>query len=214
MVIYQSILRPLFCSACLLILISGCAASSGSKINQVLQHPDYRRAGFSNVLVIAVAADYNARAQFERQVVAGIRETGAAATAYYTVIGHNPPVTSSDINNAVRARNFDAVLMTRIEGQDSQVAVKGSAPDAQAKRRDGNVIDLFRYDYEEFNEPERVEINSSIVLVTEMYAAVEQKKVWAIESTSFNYSDIYHLINSEVETIVGRLKKDGMISQP
>ena len=210
---YQSMLRPVLCSICILMLITGCA-SPGSKINQVLQHPDYREAGFSNVLVIAVAADYDARAQFERQVVSAIRATGASATAYYTVIGRNPPVTSSDVNNAVRARNFDAVLMTRIEQQDNQVAVKGSAPDAQARRRDGNVIDLFRYDYEEFNEPERVEINSSIVLVTEMYAAREQKKVWAIESTSFNYADIYQLINSEVETIVGRLNKDRMIGRP
>jgi len=103
--------------------------------------------------------------------------------------------------------------MTRIENQDSQVAVKGSAPDAQAVRRDGNVFDLFKYDYEELNEPDRVEINSTIVLATDLYAAGEEKRVWAIETTSFNYTDMYQLVNSEVESIVGRLKKDGMVGR-
>jgi len=58
------------------IALASCA-SSGSKINQLLQHPDYVRAGFSNVLVIAVAKDYDTRAQFERETASAIRETGA-----------------------------------------------------------------------------------------------------------------------------------------
>lgn len=210
---HQSKLRDSLCNALMLVLAAACAATPGSKINKVLQHPDYKEAGFRNVLVIAVADDYDARAQFERQVVSGIREIGAEATAYYTILGHNPPITSSGINNAVRSRHFDAVLMTRIEGQKHEVSVKGSAPDAKATHREGTVFDVFRYDYEELNEPDRVEINSSIVLVTELYAAAEQKKVWAIESTSFNYTDIYQLINSEAKTIVGRLKKDRMVGR-
>ena len=210
--LYPLSLRKASLSALLLVLLSGCV-SPGSKINQLLQHPDYVDAGFSNVLVIAVTEDYETRAQFERQAASGIRETGASATAYYTVIGRNPPITSSDINNAVRARGFDAVLMTRIESQSSEVSVKGSAPEAQAAHRDGNVFDVFKYDYEELNEPDRVEINSSIVLATDLYAAEEETRVWAIESTSFNHTDMYQLISSEVETVVGRLKKDGMVGR-
>ena len=208
-------LQSLRCSlfgAMVLLLVSGCA-TSGSDINQVLQHPDYRNAKFSNVLVIAVAADYEARAQFERQVVSGIRTTGALATAYYTVIGHNPPVTRNDIQNAVRSRGFDAVLFTRVAEQHSKVEVKGSAPEAAAVRRDGSVIDLFRYDYEEFNEPDRIEMSSSITLVTEMYSAADELKVWAIESTSSDYAETAQLIDAEVKTIVNRLKKDHMIGR-
>jgi hypothetical protein len=193
-----------------LALVAGCA-TSGSEINQVLQHPDYRRAGFNNVLVIAVADDYEARAQFERQVVSGIRANGASATAYYTVVGNNPPVTRTDVQMAVQSRGFDAVLLTRVAKQGSTVAVKGSAPDAQATVRGGNVVDLFRYDYEEFNEPDRVEISSSVTLITELYAAAKEEKVWAIESTSSNYAEVAQLIDAEVKTIVARLKKDQMV---
>jgi len=196
--------------AMILVLVAGCA-TSGSDTNQVLQHPAYRQAGFNNVLVIAVADDYEARAQFERQVVSGIRTTGASATAYYTVVGNNPPITRSDVQNAVQSRSFDAVLFTRVAKQGSTVAVKGSAPDAQATVRGGNVVDLFRYDYEEFNEPDRVEISSSVTLITELYAAANEQKVWAIESTSSNYTEIAQLIDAEVKTIVARLKKDRMV---
>ncbi len=112
-------MRCLLIGAIILVLATGCA-TSGSTTNQVLQHSDYRNAQFSNVLVIAVAANYEARAQFERQVVGGIRATGASATD-------------------------------------------------------------------------------------------DEKKVWAIESTNSNYTEVAQLIDAEVRTLVGRLKKDRMV---
>ncbi len=195
--------------AATVLLFAGCASSS--KVSKVFEDPAYEKSSFSNVLVVAVADDYNARAQFERQVVSGIRATGATATAYYTVIGRNPPVTRNDISNAIRARNFDAVLLTRVKGQESSVSVKRGSSETKTTRRNENAFDLFRYDYEVLNEPDRVEVNTTIVLITELYAAADEKKVWAIESTSYNKSDVSQLIDGEVDAIVSRLRRDRMI---
>lgn len=206
----QSIPRPALALAALLMVAAACASSS---VTKTLQDPEFKRAAFENILVIAVADDYDARAQFERQVVAEIGRSGASATAYYTVIGHNPPVTRNDVTNAVRSRGFDAVLLTRVKGQESRVDVKRGTTGAKSTRMDGNVFNLFRYDYEVLNEPDNVEVNTTVVLVTELYAAQVERKVWAIESTSFNKSDISLIIDSEVDTIVGQLRKDGMIGR-
>lgn len=205
----RSVLHAFVLLAAAAMLATGCASSA--RVEKVLHEPDYKGAHFSNVLVIAVAHDYNARAQFERQLVVAIRASGAAATAYYTVIGHNPPVTRNDIGNAIRARNFDAVLLTRIAGQENRVAVLRGSSETKTTRRNENAFDLFRYDYEVLNEPDRVEVSSTVVLITELYAAADEKKVWAIESTSSDQSDVSGLIDSSVDAIAGQLRRDRMI---
>lgn len=188
------------------------AACGSTQVTTTLQDPSFVRASFRNVLVIAVASDYDARAQFERQMVSGIRASGASATAYYTIVGRNPPVTRNDVSNAVRARNFDAVLFTRVKGQIiNRVDVKTGTSQAKTTRKDGGVVNLFRYDYAVLNEPDTVETSTDVTLVTELYAAADETKVWAIESVSTNQKDVSELIDNQVGAIVGQLRKDGMI---
>ena len=151
---------PYCCPAC---------STTSTKVTKILHDSDYRKTQYSNILVITVADNYNRRAQFERTVVSGIRQTGAQATAYYTVVGHNPPVSSSDIMNAVRARNFDAVVFTRVKGHSEDIVAKDATPAAQASVVGGNLFDLFRYDYEEYQEPENIRMSTSVVMVTQLY---------------------------------------------
>ena len=192
------------------IILSACSTTS-TKVTKILDDPDYRKARFSNILVITVAADYNRRAQFERTVVSGIRETGAEATAYYTVVGHNPPVSSSDIMNAVRARNFDAVVFTRVTDRTEDIKVKDATPDAQATAIGGNLFDLFRYDYKEDNEPENSRLSTTVVLVSQRYATADQKNVWAIEIKSSDRESIDNIVESAATAVAKQLARDKLV---
>ena len=191
------------------LLVTACGTTTS--INSSLVEPDFEDAQFSNVLVIGAADNYDMRAQFERTVVSGIRESGAEATAYYTVLGNNPPVTASDVREAVRARGFDAVLFTRVKGSAQNVNVKDGPASASANVKGGNVFDLFRYDYEEYDEPENVRVSTNVQLITELYAAAEQKKVWVAESSSYDRESAEQIIDSEAQAIVRALKRDGLI---
>ena len=192
------------------ILLAACSSTS-TQVKNVLNDPDYRKTRFSNVLVIAVADNYNRRAQFERSVVSGIRQTGAEATAYYTVVGHNPPVSSSDIMNAVRARNFDAVLFTRVKGATEDIKVKDATPNAQATAIGGNLFDLFRYDYAEYNEPENMSLTSTVELISQLYATEDKKNVWAIQIKSSDNDSTEQIVESAAAAIVKHLKRDKFI---
>ena len=192
------------------IILSACSTTS-TKVTKILDDPDYRKARFSNVLVITVAADYNRRAQFERTVVSGIRKTGAEATAYYTVVGHNPPVSSSDIMNAVRARNFDAVVFTRVKNRTEEINVKDATPDAQATAIGGNLFDLFRYDYKEYNEPENIRLSTTVVLISQLYATADKKNVWAIEIKSSDRESIDNIVESAATAVAKQLARDKLV---
>ena len=206
--IYQ-LSRTAFLIAAVLSLFA-CTTTS-TQVSKILDDPDYKKARFSNVLVITIADNYDRRAQFERTVVSGIRQTGAQATAYYTVVGHNPAVSSSDIMNAVRARNFDAVVFTRVKKHSENIAEKDATPEARANVIGGNLYDLFRYDYEEYQEPTNIKMSTSVVLVSQLYVPADKKNIWAIEITSSDRESTAQIVESAAAAVVKYLKRDKLV---
>jgi hypothetical protein len=193
-----------------IVMLSACGTTS-TTVSKVLDDPEYRKARYSNLLVITVADNYDRRAHFERTVVSGIRQTGAQATAYYTVVGHNPEVSSSDIMNVVRARNFDAIVFTRVKKHSENIEEKDATPEAQATVRGGNLFDLFRYDYEEYEEPTNIKMSTSVVLITQLYIPADKKNIWAIEITSSDRESTEQIVESAAAAIVKQLKRDNLV---
>ena len=193
------------------VLILWACGSTTTRVTKILHDPDFKKPRYSNILVIAVSDNYDHRAQFERNLVSGIRKTGAEATAYYTLLGHNPKVTSNAIQTAIRSRKFDAVLFSRAKGITEELNVKQGATSAQATAMGGSLFDLFRYDYEEHIEPENLRLSTKVVLVTQLYAAAEQKNIWAIKSSSFDRESVGQIIDSVTGAVVKQLKRDNMI---
>jgi hypothetical protein len=194
------------------LLLTACTSTT-TRLNNVLYDDAYRGASFRNFLVIAVAENYDYRAQFEREIVAGIKDSGGEATAYYTILGHNPPINAGQIKAAVEQHGFDAVLLTRVEGSAQDVKVKSGPATAEATVRGGNAFDLFRYDYEEYEEPENVRVSTKVRLLTELYAAADEKKIWAVESVTHDRQSVALIIDSESRSIVDSLVSDGFLAR-
>ncbi len=205
----QFAIRNLLTAVAVLALTIACA--SPATTTRTLEDPAYADAVFNNFLVIAVGENYDARAQFERQLVAAIKSHGGTATAYYTIVGNKAQLVRDDISKAINDGGFDAVLVTRVKGQQSTVDVVSGAPETKTTRRSGTAFDLFRYDYEEMNDPDTVEVSTSVVVVCELYATGDEKKIWAIESSASGTDGTGVLIDKEVETIIRHLEKDKLI---
>jgi hypothetical protein len=187
--------------ATFVLLLTSC--SSPSTIIRTLSDPSVGQVRFDNVLVIGVAGDFASRAQFERGIAAAFSADDSAATAYYTVVGRNPQVSRNAIHNAIRARNFDAVLFVRLTGQD--------IPEAIANRPTGSAFNLFLYDYPEFNAASGLQRDSTATFVSELYVADSEKKIWAIESLIFEHDSAEQVIESQVKAIAEQLRKDKLI---
>jgi hypothetical protein len=168
--------------AFLSLLLMLSACSTSIKTVKTLDDPAYCDSRYHNFLVVGVAADYNNGAQFEGQLVSAIKVGG-----------------------------YDAVFLTRVADQHSKVDVKTGAPDTKVVRESGNVFDLFRYDYEELNDPETIEIDTDITIITELYETAGKNNIWAIESSSQSTDGAGILIDREVAAIMQQLKKDKLI---
>jgi len=168
-------------------------------------------ASFSNFLVIGVAGDYTNRAYFERSVVSGIRAKGSSASAFHVVAGGNNPVTREAVKEAIVSAGFDAVVITRVLDTDTDVDASNTVAGAKATHKDGSILNLFRYDYEELNEPLAVELNTRITFSTELYDANSEQLVWSVESTGSRQANIGILIDETAATVVKQLDRNKFI---
>jgi len=191
-----------------LLLASACAAG-GASVKRTLDASN--GVSFQRILVIAVAAGYEGRAMFERDVTSRIRAAGGEAEAYYRLVGNNPPIDRERVVAEVEKGGFDAVLFTRVKDQEMSAAKKQGTVDAMATTRGGSLFNFFRYDYEEFDEPSSIDFTRSVVLATELYSTASREKVWAIETTSKGKTNVGELVDSVVDAVVKRLERDGLI---
>lgn len=192
--------------AILLVTISAlvaCATTvTPATVIRTRYNPDQE--GFSRFLVISVAGDYATRASFERQLAAEITSDRVTASPYYTIIGRNPQVTRDFIDNAITVRGFDAVLLTRQQGQEQESFAPG--------RPVGNQLDLFSFDYPEFNRDVQIRQAQAITFSTEVYSTAERRKVWSINTLSVDKSTAEELIAEQVFTIAAQLDEDGLLN--
>ena len=187
---------------------TGCAATSTTSAN-----PDVAKVSYSNFLVIGVAGDYTNRAYFERSVVSGIRAKGSSASAFHVVAGGNKPVTRETVKEAIVSGDFDAVVVTRVLDIDMEVDAGNSVAGAKATHKDGSLINLFRYDYEELNESLAVEFNTKVTFATELYDAASEQLVWTGESTGSRQENIGMMIDETAATVVKQLDRNRFIKK-
>lgn len=188
------------------IFAGGCAATSTTDI-------DSADVSFSNILVAAIADDYTNRAQYERTVVSGLRRSGVSATAYYEAVGGNKPISRETIRELIAKDGYDAVLLTRVLDARSNVKVQQGSTAAKVTRRNDRPIDFFRYDYEELDEPDDYKFNAAATLLTDLYSAADEKKVWTLEISNKGTDNVGALIDSSAAKVVKRLESDNLISK-
>lgn len=193
------------------LLLAACAAPTS--VTSTYTDDAYAKSSFRNFLVIGVAGNYNSRAQFERQVASGLREEGATASTYYSIVEGNEPISREAVLTTVKSGGFDAVLVTRVVAQQTNIDVEGGSTDTKASTRGGGPINFFRYDYEEISEPESINLTTTVVLASELFSAADEKMIWSIEVENSDASNAGILIDNVAATIVGRLAKDRLIGR-
>ena len=177
--------------AALAVCLSACANSTG--VVKTFHDGSYDGIFFSNFLIITVAGSSSSRTLFERTLVSRLRDLDTSAAAYYAIMGRNQPVVRDIVSIAVRSRGFDAVLLTR------------------PVNRELAVVDLFRFDYDELKLPNDIDVSNAVELRTELYATSDEKRIWAIRSTSADTDSTEEFVDVHVSKIISQLRKDRLI---
>ncbi len=185
-------------------IASACATTPASNVIKTV-HDIEGAAPFSNIVVVSVAGDIATRTEFEQAIAKAISTEETTVTPFYTVVGRTPQLTRNILNNVVRAREFDAIILTRLQGQDRA--------DLVPNRPTGRLFNLYLYDYAELNYPADIEVGSTVSFVVEVYDTRTAKKVWAIESLIFDSKTVESVLSEQLAAISAEILKDGLVRQ-
>ena len=189
------------------------ACGSVPTVTPVYEDETFRGHQFYNILIVGIAADYTNRAQFERTLASGLRSKRTYATAYHTVTPGNDAISREALVRAVDTNGFDAILVTRILDQDQSVDVNRDRATAKATTIGGGPLNLFRYDYEELNEPGSISLNVDARLSTELFAAEEGTMIWSIQLESEGADNIGVLIDDTSTRIIDAVERAGYLAR-
>ncbi len=191
-------------------VLASCA--SGPRTVASADVPEYSGPGVSKILVIGVADNYESRTRYERKLASDLRYAGAQATAYYVLSGGDKPIIRDAIEKAAADEGFDAVLISRVTNRDSAAQMKTGPAGAKSTRRDADKpLDLFRYDYEELNEPDILDVNVNITIRSELFGLPSGNKLWSVETSLTDVKSLSEIIDSTSTAVVDRLQSDGLI---
>ncbi len=171
--------------------LSACAESTS--IVKTFHDGSYDGTFFNNFLVITVVGSSDSRTLFEKTLVSHLIDVDTSASAYYAVMGRKQPIERDMLSIAVRSREFDAVLLTR--------PVNKNLP----------VVDLFRFDYDELTQPNNIDVSNAVELMTELYSASDEKRIWAIRTTIAGSDSTEEFVDVHASKIVAQLQKDALI---
>jgi len=188
----------------------GC--STADRVVRLYENPDFVGGPFTNVLVVGVHEDADARRRFESSVAGSIREGDTNATPSLNFMRSTDEISRDSIVEIVEREDFDAVLVTRLVDLDIQIERREGRSTAQAQRRDDlPLVDFFRYDYVEYQDPMTSTAVRTVVLVTDLYNVADESRVWSVESTSIQKDSVYDLVNGISDALVSALTRDNLI---
>ena len=204
---------PRFLRFSILTLVAICVSACGpsNRTKSTYEGPAFSGPAFSSVLVIGIAGDFNSRADFERMLAREIATGSTTATPYYTLADADAPIDRAAVEAQVAEGAFDAVLITRVLNRDVENKVKVGSSATKKIRQDGGVVDLFRYDYEELNEPVRLSMDINVVIESEVFAVESKALVWAIESDMSHHESREELTLAAVDLVARALRGDGLV---
>ncbi len=185
------------------VVIAACAASKPIG--------EWRNQGYSGelneFLVIAFSTRSTRRRVFEDKFVEVLAIFDTAALPSYQLVTSTPILPRDTIAKAVRARNLDAVLITRLVGVQKDAAYV-PPPEQDHYRHFRDYYDFVVKETQGY--PPRYR---ELALETTVYDAVSGDLVWSMQSVPMEASLPRHVIEEQILSTIDGLRKQGLLGE-
>lgn len=189
--------------ALVVLLSSACAGT-----RPTMEWRDEGLAGpYSNLVVIAAIERSTRRRVFEDMFVQELEATNVDATQSYTLMTTDVAVSRESVEAAIKGRNIDAVLVTRLLGVKEEEVYK---PPNQYDHH-GNYYRYYTHSLEQSN-PGSYRKYKILTLETNLYDTASQQLVWSIQSESIEPSTPRNLIEEQVALTIEKLNQQGLLA--
>lgn len=194
------------------------ACTAGPQITRTQELSESANIPYKNILVITLLSKFDSRRYFEKEVVAELAKLGTDSVASTSLMDTRTPVTRATFMAMVEQLDADAVLVTQLVSLRSKGTVVDMSPEATVNLRPTGYYNVFSVEMTEYVEPQSVDFEHSLVLLTQLYSVLKRDTVWGIESRSrfslaFDRSKDYSIFINEAHAIARYLSRDGLIAR-
>jgi len=192
------------------IWIAGC--STPDRVVRVYEDADYVGGPFTKVLVVGAHENAEIRRRFEDSAVWHLDRAGTDAVMSIEAMGADQELNRDTLIAAANSTGSDAVLITRVLGVDARAQVSEGRTNVVAERRnDIPMADFFRYNYVTYQDPMTITTVRTVVLATDLYGLQDERRIWSVESTSFEKATLDAIVDGASRALVRALGNDGLI---
>lgn len=194
------------------------ACATGPQITRTQELSESADTPYEKILVITLLSKFDSRRYLEKEVVSQLSKLGTESVASTSLMNTKTPVTRATFMAMVEQLDADAVLVTQLVSLRSEATVVNMSPEATVNLRPTGYYNVFSVETTEYMEPQAVEFEHSLVLLTQLYSVLKRETVWGIESKSrfslgFDQSKDYSIIVNEAAAIAKYLSRDGLLTQ-
>lgn len=193
------------------LFLSACAGSSSGVVKSYeLAQP--AGAPYSRILVVGAHPDRSVRRQYEETMVEALRAARVDAEPSIRLMNAETEFGREAVVAAAEASRADAVLVSR--PRDVRWSATQGEPKSitEARRKEGNnLLDFFRYDYVEYEDPMSAAAVRTVVVASDLYRVSDHTKVWSVESSGVEKETIMDAIKSIATSTRRQLQRDGLV---
>jgi hypothetical protein len=173
-------------------------AAAADEVVKTFEDPTFD-ATVSKIMVVGVHEDRSVRGQFENAVSRALRAVGTFGEASLYNVAGTGELTAETLVAAARRSKADAVMVTRV------VDVQTENPDATA-----TFVEYFQA-YSKYGDPLPETAAYTVRVRTDLYLVEGQRRIWAVESTAFEKTNLYGVIDGIAQALTAQLRTDGLI---
>jgi len=206
---------------CVAVALSGCA--SQGKVTGAWAEGATHGQTFKRVLVVGVSPDLDARCNFERFLAARIRSEDTVAMTSCASVTQRDPLTRESIEEAVKAKQADAVVATTLVSKDWHMK-KGGDMDTRGggsyKAVDSGWAEYYGFYgvygvpvvYGEFKTaPSVTTLKGDVEVRTNVYATATASLVFTLDTTAKNLEGRAEGLDALTTPIAERLRREKLI---
>jgi hypothetical protein len=204
-----SIARTLGAVSIVAFIASSCAPQT--EVVKLYDDPAHTSKTYTRLLVVAISSDYNQQQQFEHEIVQSLQRENVDATPSHEHFDTSSGLLQADIDRAGTATGADGILITHVVSVDTNIEKVEGRTEIESTCRGGDPVDFFLYDHKVIREPDSMKLAHTVTVITNLYDAASQGRVWTIQSTCFEKTSMSAVLLEEANAIVRQLRIDQLI---
>ena len=186
-------------------LIASCASTPVNRTDIVgVWKDDNYDKKLSNLLIISLSDELGIREKAEAIVVSKFDKIGLRATASSDIMPVDDEVTKETVKEAIKGKQFDGVLVSRLLSVDRSVTYAPPEPDT-------TIDNSFRRVGPNAPTPGYTQHHTVATVQIDLYDVASEHLVWSITASTYNYENVTDLINTLSDTVIQNLQGKKLI---